>query len=174
MPSATAICMVPAMGTPATACREKQGASPSFSASPVASAASSISTPFRKKMRRQNRLWPRVYFSLQLKQRPRRRRSAISSGVRRRWLPSPRPCWAAARGARSVGGCRGAGRAGRGAGAGRRPRGDARGGGYTRWSSFISSTWRAKLMAAASVVGLWMRTAWLRGGRSPPVKSCTR
>jgi hypothetical protein len=64
--------------------------------------------------------------------------------------------------------------AGRGAGAGRRPRGDARGGGCTHRSSSISSTWRAKLMAAASVVGLWMRMAWLRGGRSPPVKSCTR
>jgi hypothetical protein len=67
----TMICMVLAMGTPATACREKQGASPSFSASPVASAASSISTPSRKKMHRQNLLWPRVYFLLQLKQRPR-------------------------------------------------------------------------------------------------------
>jgi hypothetical protein len=124
-PSATTICMVPAMGTPTTACREKQGASASCSALP---AASSISTPSRKKMSRQNLLWPRVYFSLQLKQRPRQRRSTISSGVRRLWLPSPRPCWPATGGAGSANDCWGAGSAGRGAGTGRRPCGGARGG----------------------------------------------
>ena len=41
-------------------------------------------------------------------------------------------------------------------------------------SSSISSTCRARLIAAASDWGLWMRTAWLSGGNSPPVKSCTR
>ena len=43
-------------------------------------------------------LWPREYFSLQLKQSPWRRRSAISSWVRCRCWPSPRPWWAAAGG----------------------------------------------------------------------------
>jgi hypothetical protein len=46
-PSATAIYMVSATGTPARACREKQGASPS--ASGAASLVSSISMPSTKK-----------------------------------------------------------------------------------------------------------------------------
>jgi hypothetical protein len=49
----------------------------------------------------------------------------------------------------------------------------ARGGGCTGRSISINSTWRTRLMVAASVSGLWMRTAWLSGGRSLPVKSCT-
>jgi hypothetical protein len=54
-------CMVSAMGTPARACREKQGAS--LSAPAVTSSASSISTQSTQKMRLQNLLWPREYFS---------------------------------------------------------------------------------------------------------------
>ena len=36
-------------------------------------------------------------------------------------------------------------------------------------SPSIISTWCARLMAAANVTGLWMRTALLIGRRSPPV-----
>jgi hypothetical protein len=54
------------------------------------------------------------------------------------------------------------------------PRGGAQGGGCTGRSLSINSTCRARLMAAASVSGLWMRTAWLRGGRRLPVNSWTR
>jgi hypothetical protein len=136
-------------------------------------ATSSISTPLRKKRRRQNLLWPRVNFSLQLKHNPWRRRSVISSGVRRLWLLSPRPCWAAAGGAGSARSGAVAGRAARCAGPGG-PRGAGRVGCCTGRLLSISSTWRAKLMAAASVSGWWRRTVWLSSGRRPPVKSWTR
>jgi hypothetical protein len=65
-PSATAICIVSATGTPTKAWREKTGASVSWSMAPAASSASESSTPSMKKRRRQVRLWPRVYFSSQL------------------------------------------------------------------------------------------------------------
>jgi len=107
-PRVTAICMVSPGATPATAWREKQGAS--VSAAPVSASASSISTPSKKKMRLQKRLWPREYFSLQLKHRPWRRRSAISSGDKR-LEPSPRPVAAPSGGAGSAKGACGAGSA---------------------------------------------------------------
>jgi hypothetical protein len=88
-PRVTAICIMLAAATPATACKEKQGASvPAVS---VVSVASSISTPSMKKICLHKQLWPQVYCSLQLKQRPWRRRSAISSVDNRLLLPSPQP-----------------------------------------------------------------------------------
>jgi hypothetical protein len=92
-------------------------------------------------------------------------------------LPSPRP-GAVPTGAGSAKGTWGAGSAGgtgRGGGGGRMPRaaGLVWAGAGALWSS-ISSTCRARLIAAASDWGLWIRTAWLSGGSSPPVKSCTR
>ena len=90
-PRVTAICMVSAGATPATACREKSGALGSAAPVSPSTPVSSISTPSTKKRRLQKRLWPREYFSLQLKHKPCRRRSAISSGDRRRG-PSPRAC----------------------------------------------------------------------------------
>ncbi|XP_021306354.1 uncharacterized protein LOC110433389 [Sorghum bicolor] len=150
------------------------GASASGSAAPASSAASSISTPSRKKMRLQKRLWPREYFSLQLKQRPRRRRSAHLL-----WSEAAMIAVATGR----LGGRRGCSQrqwllgwwqSGPGAGAGRRPRAGALGGGVASRLASINSTCRARLMAAASDVGLWMRTSWVRGGRRPPVKSWTR
>jgi hypothetical protein len=171
-PSVTAICMVSAMGTPARACREKQGASPS--APTAASSVSSISTPSMKKMCLQNLLWPREYFSSQLKQSSSRRRSACSSGVSRRWLPAPGVGGTPTGGAGRARGRWGAAIAGRGVGVGRRPRVAGREGAGTSLSNSINSTWRARLIAAASVSGLWMRTAWLNGGSKPPVYSWTR
>ena len=90
------------VGVPATAHMVNTGAScvPAAALSP---STSSISTPSRKKRRRQNLLWPRVNFSLQWKHKPWRRRSAISFGVRRRGLPSPRLCWEAAGGQGALG-----------------------------------------------------------------------
>jgi hypothetical protein len=64
--------------------------------------------------------------------------------------------------------------AGRGAGAGRRPRGAGRAGVGADLSLSINSIWRARLIAAASVSGLWMQTAWFSGGSKPPVYSWTR
>ena len=70
-------------------------------------------------MRRQTRLWPRLYGSLQLKQRPRRRRSACSSGDSRfKGGPSGRGWGAPAGGAgRASSGCLGADAGGRARGA---------------------------------------------------------
>jgi hypothetical protein len=72
-PTETRTCMVLPTGKPATAWREKTGASVSpimSAAAALSSVASLISTPSKKKRRRHNLLWPRVYFSLQLKHRP--------------------------------------------------------------------------------------------------------
>jgi hypothetical protein len=66
-PSYTASCMVSATGTLATACSEKQGASSSSMAAVFSE--SSISTLSTKKILLQNLLWPREYFSSQLKHR---------------------------------------------------------------------------------------------------------
>jgi hypothetical protein len=58
----------------------------------------------------------------------------------------------------------------------------AGGGGKRPWDAALagageycsrSSNWRARLMAAASDCGLWIRTSRLSGGRSPPVNSWT-
>lgn len=65
-PSTTTTYIVSATGTLTKACRENTDASVSCSTAPVTLSASESSTPSMKKMWQQMRLWPRVYFSLQL------------------------------------------------------------------------------------------------------------
>jgi hypothetical protein len=127
-------------------------------------------------MRRQVGLWPRKYASSQLKHSLSRRRSSCSSLDRRR--PGYRSravgaAFAGGAGSASSGGACGAanGRCCVGAAGGARCADLA--GAAASLSSSINSTCRARLISAASVSGLWSRTAWLRGGSRPPVNSWT-
>ena len=102
--------------TPAIAWSEICG-SVGVASSAFESSSSSAAARSRRKMRWQTRLWPRPNFSLQLKQRPRRRRSSISAWDRRF---TGRPSTVAV-GAAGVAAEGGAGSTRRGGGAGRMP-----------------------------------------------------
>jgi hypothetical protein len=107
-----------------------------------------------------------VYFSLQLKHRPSRWRSSCSGrDMRFTGCPSTETVGGAAFSAGP------AGRAKHGGGGGRTPWDIALAAVGAYYS--LSSSWRARLMAAARDCGLWTDTSRLSGGRSPPVNNWT-
>jgi hypothetical protein len=115
-PSWMHTCIVSLVRMPVIAWTEIYGSSVAGSSAPE-SPSSSSSAKLRRKIRWQTRLWPRLNFSLQLKQRPKQRRSSISAWDRRLTC---RPSIVIGVGWEAAGGLD-AGNARRGGGAGRRP-----------------------------------------------------